>query len=495
VLAGCVLIAASAAGCVAAAPDTLAPAATPTLEPVFRPGSPGTTATPAPTVPAALDDAAVTALLRSVVCWYERPADAPGCVPPGPDTVSAIETMALSGDARLIAPLVDMLALDVGWGRYAREGLERLTGEARTDAHAWYAWLAEEHPPLPVEYATWKGRLLSLIDRRFAEILSERLGDAIPADELIWSGVPVNGLPPLNSPATVHRVEQRYLDDGDIVFGLYLEDEPRAYPERILGWHELVQEEVDGRDIVIAYCGPCGSAAAYSAIASDGRTYSFGTSGLVYRSRRLLFDERTFSLWDPVSGVAIAGPLASAGVRLEPLPLLRTTWSDWSTRRPGTQVLALDTGTLRDYGEGVAIREVVAAGAPLYPAGTLDDRLAVKARVLGVEIGGETRAYALDAVERSRIVHDRLGGQDIVLISVGPGRGVVVYDESDVRFVSVGGDLDALEITDGDGVRWFADERRLVNARNGRVRDAIASRTAYWFAWSGAYPQTRVWSE
>src|SRR5205085_2332042 len=200
-------------------------------------------------------------------------------------------------------------------------------------------------------YATWKGHLLSIIDRRFVDLVGDQLGNRIRPDELLWGGVGVNGLPPLDHPATVHRAEQRYLADDDVVFGVLLDQEPRAYPERILSWHELVSDRVDGHDLLISYCTPCGSAAAYSATASDGRAYTLGTSGLVYHSRRLLFDEETHSLWDPVGGAAVAGPLSVSGVHLVPLPMLRTTWGEWRARHPDARVLSLDTGYVREYAE------------------------------------------------------------------------------------------------------------------------------------------------
>jgi hypothetical protein len=120
--------------------------------------------------------------------------------------------------------------------------------------------------------------------------------------------------------------------------------------------------------------------------------------------------------------------------------------------------------------------------------------MGAKDLVLGLVVNGDARAYPLAAVRAAGLVHDRVGGQDVVLISLGAGTGVAVYDESDVTFESVGGPPDALEVTDSDGLRWFMDERRLLNSRNSRVREALPTRTAFWFAWSADYPKTSVWS-
>ncbi len=494
VAAALAVLVAVAAGC-AAAPRTAAPSATATPQPVFIPRTIGATPTPTATPPRNLTDGGVMAILQQAVCWYADPALGPKCTPPGPDVVAAIETMAQSGDQRFIAPLVDMLSLDVGWSRYCREALLRITGQQLADGNAWYAWVAQHQPPLPQGYATWKGHLLSLVDPRFARLIDDQLGGAVRPDELIWGQVAVDGLPPLVGPQRVHRSEERYLADGDIVYGLFLNEDRVAYPERILAWHEIVSDVVGGADVLIVDCATCGSAAAFRRTASDGTTYTFGTSGLVYRSRRLLFDEQTHSLWDPLSGAAIAGPAAAAGVHLIALPLLRTTWADWSARHPATEVLALDTGFVRDYSAGAATKAVDAAPGPLYPAGTVDNRLGAKDRVLGIVVNGAARAYPLAKIQAAGFVHDRVGGQDVLLVSLGAGTGVSVFDESDVTFTGVEGPPDALEVTSDDGLRWFMDERRLLNARNGRVRNAFATRTVFWFAWSADYPDTSVWGQ
>jgi hypothetical protein len=481
------------AGCVAAAPaETPEPRFTP--EPVFTPRTVAATPPTSGTPSGPLTERDVAELLRAAVCWYDDLSRGPDCTPPGPDVVEALERMAASGDERFLAPLVDMLAIDVGWQRYVREALERLSGTSRSETAGWYHWLWERDPALPEGYAEWKGRLFSVVDPRFAELLDGELG-ALPAQEVLWGEVRVDGLPPLAGPETVHRVEERYLADSDVVYGVFINEEALAFPERIVGWHEVVRTAVGGQPVLFVACVPCGGAAAYRATASDGGAYTLGTSGLVYRSRRLLYDEETGSLWDPVSGRAVGGPLAAAGVRLLPLPVRRTTWGEWNDRNPNTEVLSLETGFVRNYDEGAAQAEERSWDAPLYPVLASAGRLHAKTLVVGLVLGGEARAYPLDALERARIVHDQVGGLEVVLVSLGPGTGVSIYDESGVEFVDVQGRPDSLEAIDTDEIRWFMGESRLVNTMNSRVREALAARVAYWFAWADAYPDTSVWGQ
>ncbi len=154
---------------------------------------------------------------------------------------------------------------------------------------------------------------------------------------------------------------------------------------------------------------------------------------------------------------------------------------------------ALDTGFVRDYAEGAALRGEEGLERPQFPVGALDSRFAAKVRVVGVNLGGVWRAYPVEAVEQARLVQETVAGVTVVLISSGPGKGVQVYDAQGTRFEDVTGGGASLEVSDREGGRWFVDDERLLNSRNGRTRPALASIPVWWFAWSGAHPDTTAW--
>ena len=449
-----------------------------------------------PTV--ALTDQAVSALLQRAVCWYDDPSRAASCLPPGQDAVEAIEAMGASGDPRFVAPLIDMRWLDVGWQRWVDGALEALTGERFDESRGWYEWAAAREPSLPPGYATWKGRLLSFIDPRFAALLGDETEFDIRPDLIVWAGTGIGEVPALDPPETVHRLEERYLDASDIVYGLVLNTRARAYPRRIVAWHETVVETDGDLPAVIVHCGPCGGAVAYDP-RIRGENYRFQSSGLVYDSRRLLVDEQTGSLWDAFTGRPVAGPLAGSGLVLDRWPLVTTTWGDWRARHPNTSVLALDTGYVRDYSAGAAIAAERAGEGPSFPlAGPLDDRLPPKQAIVGVQAAGVARAYPADALRARGIVHDTVGGVAIVLLSEGPGTAVRVYASGalEVSALTPGGDDLILTGDDGnDGTRWFVQERALVSTLDGRAYRAVPAQEAYWYAWSRAHPDTTVWGE
>ena len=500
--------------CVAREDAAAPPSATPRGPDATAAGAPP--ATPDATPRGPLTEADVVALLDRAVCWRADPALAASCLPPDADALEAIAAMGASGDWRFVAPLIDMRWLDLGWDGAIEDALEAISGERLDDPYAWYGF--GYRPPVTPRYPEWKATLLSITateatSPRFAELLRPfEPGVETEGDELtrllVWTGVQPNGRPPLTSPEVVHRLDAGYLAPEDVVYGLVVEGEARAYPRRVVAWHGAVNDAVGGTPLLLAHCLPCGGAVAFDRRV-DGETLRFGTAGLALLGRTLLFDEQSLRLQDAFAGVSASGaeggqrvpPSFEGAPRLEALPLVTTTWAAWSTAHPDSGVLSLDTGYERDYASGAAVAIELAAAAPLYPAplalppdGPPDDPLDARAPVLGLELGGVLRAYPVEDIETRRVVHDLVEGTAIVLLSEGPGLGTRAYASGDTvidRLVREDGAPIAVDI---EGERWFVNERALVSTLDGRERPRLVLQQGYWFAWRGAHPETTLWS-
>lgn len=472
---------------------------------VERDAPPTTRATPSPTstptvrataaAGTRLPDADIVALMRRAVCWYDDPALARTCLPPQPASLDAIEQMGRSGDLRLVAPLVDMLWLDIGWRPQVDAALVRLTGEQRPDPRAWNESLAARRPPLAPDYARWKARLLALTSTKDTQPPYERLiTDALTAhgvEQLVWSGVQPNASRPLTDPPTVRGQNQRYLDASDVVYGVVVAGLPRAYPQRVIAWHGVVNDSLGGGPFVVAYCLPCGGAVAFERAKIDDATPTFGTSGLARGSRTLMFDNQLHRLWDMLRGEALGEPKLA----LPHIPVFTTTWADWHARHPDTTVLDLNTGIVRDYAEGVATRDDRASALPLYPVANVSAKLPTKEPVLGVHIGTASRAYAVAEVHSRKLIQERVGEESVVVVSEGPGLAAGAYRAEGVAFARVEGAGLDLVLVDDAGGRWSMREYALVNTRDRRELRALPWRQTYWFAWQGAYPETSVWAD
>ncbi len=274
---------------------------------------------------------------------------------------------------------------------------------------------------------------------------------SIPVDEIMSGGPPRDGIPALMSPAFELAGEVEWLRPQDRLLALERDGEAKAYPLRILNWHEIVNDDVGGEPIVVTYCPLCGTGMAFDPHVGDQRL-DFGVSGLLYNSDVLMYDRQTESLWSQIEREAVTGTLR--GERLELKPLIHTTWAHWREQHPNGLVLSRDTGHQRDY-ENDPYLSYANSQRTMFPVNHRDDRLLVKTVVLGITRGRSAAAFPLK----------RLADQPR------PVRAVVGSEELFVYYVP---ETETVFATTLEG-------------------DLVPATLAYWFAWSAFHPDTALW--
>jgi hypothetical protein len=277
----------------------------------------------------------------------------------------------------------------------------------------------------------------------------------VPVEAILQGGLTRDGITAIDRPRFV-TVARSGLDAKDRVLGLRLGGDARAYPVRILNWHEFINDRVDGRPVAVTYCPLCGSGIAFDARVA-GQEVSFGVSGLLYNSDMLLHDRGTQSLWSQIMGRAISGP--RKGTPLASLPLTHTSWADWRAREPGTRVLSADTGNPRDYSRD-PYEGYEAVPRLVFEVQHRDNRLYMKEWVLGVVVDGQDKAYPFERLARrlgnAGTLQDRFAGRPV-------------------------------------HIRYHAGHRT-AEAFDAEGRP-LPSVTAYWFAWVAFHPQTELVAE
>jgi hypothetical protein len=171
--------------------------------------------------------------------------------------VTAVRTAGELGDPVLVAPLVDVsrFAFTSEASAAVAESLGKLTGaDLGSEFEPWYAWLGN-HPDTPVldDYGRWKGLMLAQVDSRFTRFFYRGVPARVPLWGAVWGGVKVDGIPPLDDPVFVGADAATYLQDDDVVMGIEVNGDVRAYPHRILAWHELSNDVVGGKPVVLVY--------------------------------------------------------------------------------------------------------------------------------------------------------------------------------------------------------------------------------------------------
>lgn len=404
---------------------------------------------------------------------------------------AALRELARDGDRALVPGMVDALFFVP---RAERGGLvrllERLTGERGGERYLDWVDIVMRHPEWAARpgYPAWKAGLFARIDPCFGELLSSA-PSRLRLEEVVFGGVRCEGIPALDRPSHGPTAAGGWLSDGELVFGAAVGGESRAYPVSVLSWHEMLNDELGGEPVTLSYCTLCGSAVLYSGRAGD-RTLTFGTSGLLYRSNKLMVDRQTRTLWLNLTGEAVLGPLAARSVRLRRLPLTTTSWGAWRRAHPSTTVLAVDRVAGRalgyDYRPGAADER---RRGVRFPTGSPDARLPGNEEVYGLRIGDSAKAYAIGALARSGVLHDLLGGVPIVLVADDDGGGVRAYASGEERFARA----DEGRLVDQRGQVWAVGEAGLTGP-DGRTHERLPGTLAFWRGWVAFYPRSEVWT-
>ena len=280
-------------------------------------------------------------------------------------------------------------------------------------------------------------------------------GALVPVEAIEAGGPPRDGIAAIDHPKYV-VAERAGLAGTDRVLGLALGGVARAYPVRILNWHEIVNDRIGEQPVAVTYCPLCGTGIAFDARVA-GQAASFGVSGLLYNSDVLLYDRGTESLWSQILGRAVTGPLKGTGLRS--IPLTHTAWAAWRSRHPRTEVLSSDTGHVRDYARD-PYDGYDKVPRLMFDVQHRDDRVPVKAWVLGLVAGGQAKAYPLDTLARRVDVSGRLLDE-------------VARQRVEIRFDSRHQSAEAYD-------------------SQGRMLPSVM---AYWFAWVAFHPGTMLLSE
>ena len=412
-----------------------------------------------------------------------------------------------SRDPRYAAPLIELLRFPLGEEKErvvaALSALGVFDGSVATPAgvepgepwHDAFAWLgARKDPQLPPGFVDWKGRLFAArVDPAMRRFFEPQPKSRIPVERIQWGGVKKDGIPALDRPELIAAADASYLTPEDRVFGVSVGGETRAYPLRILDWHEMANDVVGDVPVSLAYCTLCGAGVLYSGKAG-GRTFTFGSSGLLYESNKLMYDRQTLSLWNQLTGEPVSGPLATSGLKLERLPVVVTTWGKWKKDHPETRVLSPRTGFARDYTPGRPYGAYFESPGLMFPALGASARLAPKAQVFALALGGVAKAYPLADLPKPGAVSDRVGDVAVVL-AIDETGAVRAYERKDREFGPVlRPALGSTFLAEGNGRAWKLTEDALTGPE-GRRLERLPGHLAYWFGWSSFYPATEVWSK
>ena len=385
----------------------------------------------------------------------------------GEDQATALERIASSNDPRLAWLISDLMRFvpSAQLNETLTDAASKLLGKKFRYQNSWggvtdhlIAW----DIPAPPEYLAYKRGIFTGLIPGWDPLFVA--GD-IDWRLVSWGGVliddrpydttddPCNCIPAADNPEVSSAEDATWLKDSDVVFGIEVNGEYRAYPRRIMEVREMVNDTLGGRDLGIPYCTLCGAAQAYF---TDGMPQGvlrpiLRTSGLLSRSNKVMYDLNTMSVFDTFLGHAVTGPLAEKGIQLKQATVITTDWGTWKNAHPETTVLLERYALERDPD----FRNGRDADGPIFPVGDVDPRLSVHEDIIGViTASGKPVAF-----QRSAALVALKRGDEIAF--------------ENVRLKLDAGGIKAVD-TDGSD---------------------LGSHQAFWFAWSQFHPGTELWGQ
>ena len=278
----------------------------------------------------------------------------------------------------------------------------------------------------------------------------------------ILSGGPLkDGIPSIDNP-TFASPDQVDIPPQEAVIGINSTAEARAYPLRILMWHEIVNDSFDGRDIAVTYCPLCNTGIVFDRTL-DGETLEFGTTGKLRHSDLVMYDRTTETWWQQFTGQAIVGELM--GAELEMLPSRLESYAMFLERNAERDmaVLVPDGTFRRDYGRNPSVNYDDERSSPFLFRGDLPEDIPAMARVVRVD----DRAWSLELLRQREVIET-----DDLRLTWQPGQASA---------------LDAPRLAEGRDVGNVVVERRTTEG----WEDAVYS-VDFAFAFKAFFPESEI---
>ena len=330
----------------------------------------------------------------------------------------------------------------------------------------------------------------------------------IDYNEILSGGPPRDGIPSIDAPQFISpEAASEWLSAQEPVIALEVNGAARAYPLQILIWHEIVNDVIGGVPVAVTFCPLCNSAIAFDR-RYGSHVFDFGVSGLLRNSDLIMYDRQTESLWQQFTGEGIVGEMA--GALLTWLPASIVSFEDFVATYPDGVVLSRETGYNRSYGRNPYTGYDAIDESPFLFDGPLDGRLPPMARVVTVSLGDEDVAYPYDLLAEKRVVHDRVGGQEIVVFYE-PG----AVSALDAGTIAASKDVGATGVfdpkLDGQSLTFSWNGEHIVDAETGSAWNILGAAVAgpltgqrltpilhadhFWFSWAAFKPDTRIYSD
>ncbi len=266
-------------------------------------------------------------------------------------------------------------------------------------------------------------------------------------------------IPSIDQPQFVSVRLASFMQSNDLVIGFVFQENSqsapvvKAYPVKILNWHEIVNDVAGNTPIAVTYCPLCMTPRVFDRIL-DGKAVTFGVSGMLLNSNLVMYDRETKSLWSQFDGLALVGSKRDQKLQLYPSQLEK--WSDWIKQYPQTQVLSEKTGYALPYNQ-YPYDDYEKNSDIYFPLEHIDNRFPPKEVVFGIVLGNQEKVYPESELQKALpnggSFSDQFAGKNLT----------VSYD------------------------------KKTFNVTDAQTREQILNTVSYYFTWAAFYPNTEIY--
>lgn len=305
----------------------------------------------------------------------------------------------------------------------------------------------------------------------------------IPIDEVFDGGPGKDGIPSIDNPIFLEAsdvVVETYMNDDDLVVGIVKGDVVKAYPHRILDWHEVVNDDVFGEKITISYCPLTGTAFGWQSMVGNKFT-EFGVSGLLYNTNLILYDRESDSYWSQLKLECVNGEFIGSTPKV--VKIFETTWGLWKDMFPETKILSDQQGFSRNYAEYPYGSYREDNSFLFFPVSKSDNSIPKKNRVHAIIGGGSAKVFEFSSFGEGKAIKSEFLSDNILIIGnqkminsymLEPQHSTLIFEY----------DFSTPEhyFKDNEGNKWNVLGVAVEGPRTGEILVSTNSLMSYWFA-------------
>ncbi len=313
----------------------------------------------------------------------------------------------------------------------------------------------------------------------------------IPSEEVFDGGPGKDGIPSVDQPQFDLASEVNTINDNDLIIGILVNGEPKAYPHNILDWHEIVNDELGNEAFALTYCPLTGTGIAWDRNINGSLT-TFGVSGKLYNSNLMPYDRSTDSYWSQMRLDCVTGGLL--GTNINTIPIIETKWSTWKESYPNSKVLNTNTGFSRNYEQYPYGDYRTNDSNIIFPVSPLDSRLPAKERALVLINGDNKKVYSNKLFSNGKLIQDEINNEPFIVVGSELKNFVVAFKDPGLIDPQFRFDELPVIVEDASGNRVTLTGEVISGPLAGSQLESPVNYMGYFFALGAFYPNVEIYT-